>query len=220
MIKKEQSMVLVLGFLSFSATFLSAAAFDESEEKGGLPSTPATIRAPRKESEKGMRLTVVRREVRSEEEIEVRRLIQDYSKEDPSFSAKENSKKIRALLKKISVQNPKRLQDIIEQTMMKGYNIFHIAAAKNHKKLVVALLKYYPGILNSKTLSWNTALHLAYRYGAKKVVAFLEAQPDINKEIKNIDGLIASQMLEEKDKPLNEAEGFSIKKDRAKQNEK
>lgn len=97
---------------------------------------------------------------------------------------------------------------------------FILLLQKNHKKLVASLLKYDPAVLNSKTLSWNTALHLAYRYGAKKVVLFLEAQPDINKEIKNIDGQIASQVPQEKDKPLNEAEGFSIKKDRAKQNEK
>ncbi len=212
MIKKEQCMVIVLGFLSFSATFLSAAAFDESERGGGLPSSSVTIWAPKKKSENKMTYTVIRGGVRSPEEVEVRKIINDYEMDNVLHSERENNKKIRALLKKISIKHPDRLKDIIEQMMVRGYNVFHFAAAKNRKKLVVALLKYHPGILNSLTLSRNTALHLAYRYGSKKVIAFLEDQPEMNKGIKNLDGLTASEMPFEKDKPLNEAEGFSIKK--------
>ena len=220
MLKKEHFIFMVIGSICFSVSVLSAAAFDESEEKSGLPASSVTIFAPKRKSENQMQLMVVRRYMKSDDEIEVRKLIQEYCAEDPSISAKENSKKIRKLLKKIFVQHSNQLSVIIESMGMNGCNVFHVAAAKNHKKLVASLLKYDQDVLNSKTLSWNTALHLAYRYGAKKVVVFLEAQPGINKEIKNIDGQIASHVPQEKNKSLNEAEGFSLKKDRAKQNEK
>lgn len=203
--------ILILMFLGMHVELFSAAYNEDDDLCVGLTATPARILLPKKSQGGGMSLSVVRT-VESAQETKIRLLIDSYMAVDGKKSFKKNSKKIRELLKEINKEKPGSLKHILEKQGVLGCNIFQFAAAKNDIKLVEQIMSLYSPILNTITPAHNTALHLAYRYGAKKVISFLEAQPDLNKDQKNIHGLLATQMPKEKNNPLNEMEGFSLEK--------